>query len=65
MEELEKSASKDAVLLLVSSSHRLLNGKAEGLPLRAAVSDYVLVMFGCCGFDEAPLLYAHTFISQL
>lgn len=36
VEELEQPASKDTVLLLVSSSHGLLDGRAEGLPLRAA-----------------------------
>lgn len=43
VEELEQSASEDAVLLLVSSRHGLLDGLAEGLPLGAAVGE-----FGTC-----------------
>lgn len=65
VEELEQSASEDAVLLLVSSSHALLDGLAEGLPLGAAVGESVLVLAGRDGFDEAPLLHAMPFISQL
>lgn len=65
VEELEQSASEDAVLLFVSSSHGLLDGLAEGLPLRAALRESVLVLVGGCGFNEAPLLHAMPFISQL
>ena len=65
MEELEQSASEYAVLLFVGSSHGLLDGLAEGLPLCAALREMVLVLAGRDGFDEASLLHAMPFISQL